>query len=752
MTDATAGLDLESLNTSVASNESKWPADVTGTWEKIARRLQAGQMPPVGADRPTDEEYREILAAMHSVLDDAAEKFPSPGNTDSVRRLNRTEYGNSIRDLLGLHVDVQSLLPGDSSGHGFDNVTVSGLPPALVSRYITAAERIARQAVGTMQRGPSGRIVRIPADRTQESHVEGLPLGTRGGIVFEHNFVAEGKYEIQVRLMRDRDEHLEGLFGEHEIDVLIDRSRVHRFTVQAPKTDGKWDNRDDTLVDANLKTKLTIPAGVHQVGVTFPQKNDSLSVINRKPFVPSFNRHRHPRPNPALYEVSITGPLDGAAFPAANTTPVRRKIFGEESGNYDSLESAREAATKIIARLARAAYRRPVNDEDIAAPLQFFERECVTSGFDSGIESAISAILVNPHFLLRAESTPPKVASGDVYRISDIELASRLSFFIWSSIPDDELLQVAEKNRLHEPATLRQQVKRMLADERAGSLVENFAGQWLYLRNLANFQPDRRLYPDFDDNLRHAMRRETELCFERMMREDMSVLSLIDNEETFLNERLATHYEIPGVLGSHFRPLNVSKHGRGGLLRHASILSITSYATRTSPTIRGNWILKNILGIPAAPPPPDIPALPEKTQSTNVSIRERLAEHRANPACASCHDLMDPVGFALETFDATGRQRMFDQGLPIDSKGTLPDGSKISGAAELTAGILQRPEMFVGTLTDKLLTFALGRGTTAADAPAIRKIVQDAADKDYCFSSLITGIATSTPFQMRVAE
>ena len=520
---------------------------------------------------------------------------------------------------------------------------------------------------------------------------------------------------------------------------------MRKFSKVTPPKGGEGYQRDDTLVDAHLKKRFRVAAGPRQVGVTFPRKSSSLLEIKRQPFDTSFNRHRHPRLAPALFQVSIVGPFDPQG---PGETPSRQRIFtSRPTGNDD----ATACADLILRRLVRLAYRRPVTDDDLAVPMRFFRERFVADGFEAGIEAAIAAALVNPHFLFRAEKDPKGLASKTAYKISDIELASRLSFFLWSSIPDEQLLTRAEAANLHEPAVLRTQIQRMLKDDRSQSLVSNFAAQWLYQRNLDSFRPDMRLFPDFDDNLRISLRRETELLFESVLREDRSVLDLIRTDTTFLNERLAKHYGIPYVFGSQFRPvkLETASH-RGGLLRHGSILSVTSYATRTSPTIRGNWILENILGTP--PPPPNVPSLKEKTESPDLTIRERLAEHRSNAACASCHNLMDPIGFSLEDFDAVGRWRLFDQGQPINSSGALPDGIRVSSLAELEAGILQRPEMFVGTLTEKLLTFALGRGVEYADAPAVRKIVRDAANNDYRFSSLIIGIASSTPFQMRVTE
>ena len=739
-----AGLNLRKFDTSVALGTEQWE---TETWEKIVKRLSARQMPPTGVERPSESEYTAVLASMESTLDRYAEQHPQPGRTDAVRRLNRTEYRNAIRDLLAVDVDVDSLLPADQLSHGFDNVTVGELSPLLLGRYITAAETISRLAVGGLEKSPGGVTVRLPADRTQDVHVDGLPLGTRGGTLLEHHFPADGQYEIQLRLMRDRDENIEGLTEPHEVDVLLDRGLVHRFTVTPPKGKPGY-QKDDTLVDAHLKKRFRMTAGPHQVGVTFPSRSASLLEINRQPFEASFNKHRHPRRAPALFEVTIVGPFDPEG---PGDTPSRRKIFSHDATEEE--EDTTTRAENILRSLVRLAYRRPATDDDLVIPMRFFKQRFAVDGFEAGVETALSAVLVNPHFLLRAEKAPASHAPGTAYRISDVELASRLSFFLWSSIPDEQLLTLAEAGQLRDADVLSSQVQRMLKDQRSQSLVSNFAAQWLYLRNLDSFQPDRRLFPNFDDNLRIALRRETELLFESVVREDRSVLDLLSTDTTFLNERLARHYEIPHVSGSHFRPVALSKDShRGGLLRHGSILAVTSYATRTSPTIRGNWILENILGTPAPPPPPNVPSLKDEMASSAVTIRERLAEHRENPACASCHNLMDPVGFSLENFDAVGRWRMFDQEQPVDSSGALPDGTKVDSLEELEAGILERPEMFVSTLTGKLLTFALGRGVEFHDAPAIRRVVREAADNDYQFSSLVQAIVTSTPFQMRVSK
>lgn len=743
--DKVGNLDLDGFDvTEIASAGATWDST---HWEKLLRRIQSRQMPPADADRPDEKEYRAAISALVAALDKHAAKHPRPGRTESIRRLTRREYQNAVRDLLAIDVDVQKMLPADESSHGFDNVTVSELSPVLLSRYITAAQHISRIAIGGRQRTPGGVNFRLPADLTQESHIEGLPLGTRGGGLVEHNFEQDGIYEFQLRLTRDRDENIEGLRGKHPIDLLVDRKRVHQFVVEAPSGKNSYEKRDDTMIDANLKVRIAVKAGPHKVAATFPNTSSSLLEIKRQPFDAAYNRHRHPRQNPAIFEISIVGPFDPEG-PGA--TPSRRRIFSDMNSSAPS----RERARGIVEKLARRAYRRPVSDRDIDGPMQFFdEHSDGGKKFDAGIEAALAAILVNPSFLLRVEVEPEGTQLGDDYEISDVELASRLSFFLWSSIPDDELLGEAIAGRLRSPDVLERQVVRMLQDPKSESLVDNFASQWLYLRNLDSVTPDLRRFPDFDDNLRNAFRRETELLFESVMREDRNVMTLIASDETFLNERLARHYDIPHVFGSHFRRVKVAPAShRGGILRHGSILTVTSYATRTAPTIRGNWILENILGTPPPPPPPNVPTLKEKNEQVALSFRDRLAQHRANPACASCHDLIDPVGFALDNFDAVGRWREFEDDQTIDVSGILPDGSEVAGVDDLERAILGNPDLFVQALTEKLLVYALGRGIESYDGPAVRNIVRNARDNDYRFSSIVLGIVESTPFQKRTAN
>lgn len=708
------------------------------TWELVVRKLRSRQMPPLGRRRPTEDAYEATLASLVASLDHAAAQHPNPGRTESFRRLNRTEYQNAIRDLLALEMDAATLLPKEDPGHGFDNVTVGELTPTLLNRYIAAAEKVSRLALGRPQRAPGGDTFRLPPDRTQEVHVEGLPPGTRGGTLWRYTFPRDGEYEIQVRLTRDRNEHVEGLREPHELEILLDRERVSLFTVAPPKGD------DFEKVDAHLKVRVPVRAGPHHVGVTFLKNPSSLLETRRQPYLARYNMHRHPRLGPAIYQVSIHGPYDATG---PGETPSRRRILVcrpaapvEEDG----------CAERILSTLMRRAYRRPVDAGDLERPMAFYREASSRDGFEAGIEAALSAVLVSPQFLFRLEQDPDGVAPRTPYRLGDLALASRLSFFLWSSIPDDELLATAERGELHQPKILEGQVRRMLADARAVNLVRNFGEQWLHLRNLESCTPDLRLFPEFDDNLRQAFRRETELQLDTVLREDRSVLDLLQADSTFLNERLAKHYGIPHVYGSRFRRVTLDRHSeRGGLLRQGSVLTVTSYATRTSPVLRGKWVLENIVGAPPPPPLPDVPALEDNTVAATLSVRERLAEHRANARCASCHDLMDPIGFALENFDAVGRWRTLEEGKPVDASGGLPDGSQFSGPSGLEDRLLHRPEDFVGTLTEKLLTFALGRGMEPSDAPAIRKIVRDARPAAYRFSAIIVGITQSIPFAMR---
>lgn len=713
----------------------------TETWEKVIRRLRARQMPPAGLPRPDESVYQGTVASLEAGLDLAAAENLNPGRTDTFRRLNRTEYQHAVRDLLAVEIDAAALLPSDESSHGFDNVTVGDLSPTLLDRYVTAAEKIGRLAVGRPSLSPGGDTIRIPPDLTQEEHIDGLPVGTRGGAVVPYTFPLDAEYEITIRLTRDRNEHIEGLTEPHEVELLLDGERLELFTVNPPE--------DKNLSDADKHLKLRLPlrAGPHEVAAAFIKKPSTLIETERQPYQAHFNFYRHPRIQPAIYSVSILGPY---AVKGPGETPSRQRIFvchPREASEEDP------CAKRILETLMRRAYRRPVTDEDLARPFELFQQARTEEDFEAGIEMAVRAVLVSPEFIFRVERDPAGGVPKTAYAVSDLELASRLSFFLWSSIPDDQLLDAALAGHLGEPDELERQVRRMLADERSEALVTNFAAQWLYLRNLASITPDNRLFPDFDDNLRRALRTETELFFESILREDRSVLDLLAADYTFLNERLAKHYGIPNIYGSRFRRVDLDADSkRGGLLRHGSILTVTSYATRTSPVIRGKWVLDNILGIPPPPPPPGVPALEENRVAAGLSVRDRIAEHRKNPACAGCHQLMDPVGLSLESYDAVGRWRTTEGGKPIDATGGMPDGSTFDGVEGLQQALLGRPEIFVGVLAEKLLTYSLGRGVEHYDAPAIRAAVREAEKSDFRFSSLILAITKSTPFQMRRSQ
>lgn len=753
--DAMAGLNVELLSAdSLTKNSSDW--------ERVVRKLRTRQMPPADADRPSESDYVRALSFIEQALDEIANKHPQPGRTNTFRRMTRTEYQNAIRDLLAVHIDVEAMLPADEVSMGFDNVTVGELSPTLLNRYISAAQYVSRTAIARPLKSPDGKTFRVAPDVTQEEHVEGLPLGTRGGLLVPYTFPADGEYEIRVRLTRDRNEEVEGLTEPHQLEILLDSAHIESFSVRPPrsrakKVDTEYDTQRPTHtdVDQHLVVRFPVAAGRHEIGVTFVKNRSSLLETARQPLNVHYNFYRHPRQTPAIYQVSVTGPLDASNLDTRNKSyresepQSRHKIFTCYPGGADDEDAC---ARRIVADLMRRACRSPITDEDLARPMELYHTARSEGTFEDGIEMALSSILIHPRFLFRIEHQPADVDSKTAYRINDFELASRLSFFLWSSIPDQELLGLAELGKLSQPDILEAQTRRMLSDPRASALVTNFAGQWLYLRNLDSSTPDARLFPDFDDNLRQAFRTETEMFFEYILREDRSVLELIKSDYTFLNERLAKHYGIPHVYGSRFRRVALDEDShRGGLFRQGSILTVTSYATRTSPVIRGKWILENILGTPPPPPPDNVPALSDNVVSAKLPVRERFAQHRADPACASCHILIDPPGFALENYDAVGRWRDVDDGRPVDAKGGLPGGSEFDGTSGLEQGLLERPELFIATMTEKLLTYALGRGLMHYDAPAIRQIVRSAKNDDYRFSAIALGIVNSIPFQMRTS-
>jgi mono/diheme cytochrome c family protein len=734
----TGGLSLAQVNLSRLSAQPE-------LWETVVRKLHTGVMPPPGAPQPSDADRRAMLTWLETSLDAAAAVNLNPGRTETLRRLNRTEYQNAIRDLLALDIDAASLLPADESGHGFDNVIVGDLSATLLSRYISAAQKVSRLAVGSTQSLQSD-IIKTAPDLTQERHLPGLPLGTRGGLSTSYTFPHDGEYDIQILLARNLEGLVSGLREDrpHELLLLLDREPVKTFTIQKPA------NGDDTLLEKDLKARVTVNAGPHNLAVTFVKEGSSLTDTLRQPTVSRFNDRRYPRTAPGINQVSVTGPY---APKGAGDTPSRRRLFICRPAGPDKSQEEKCAA-EILTTLMRRAYRRPIVKTDVDEPMAFYRKGRAEGDFDAGITMALSAVLTNPEFLFRVESDPGEVPANGVYRVSDLDLASRLSFFLWSSIPDDQLLDAAVRGKLSQPEELEEQTRRMLADRRSFNLATNFAGQWLRLRNIDAVTPSANLFRDFDDNLRQAFRQETELFFDSVLREDRSVRTFLRSDYTFLNERLAKHYGISGVYGSRFRRVTLAPEDRrGGLLRQGSVLSVTSYATRTSPVLRGVFVLRNILGAPPPPPPPDVPALDESTMAANLPMRERLAAHRSNAACASCHRTIDPAGFSLENFNAVGQWRDLEvDGQPVDASGALPGAGEFRGTGGLEDSLLARPELFAATLTENLLTFALGRGVEYYDAPAVRKIVRDAGKDDYRFSSLILGIVKSAPFQMRRVE
>ena len=727
-------------------------------WEKTVRKLRVRAMPPAAPGRPRPDEatYQSLVSFLETSLDRAAAEKPNPGRTDTFHRLNRTEYQNAVRDLLAVEIDAASMLPTDDSSHGFDNVNVGGLSPTLLDRYLSAAQKISRLAIGSPVRSPAENAVVLPLDLTQNEQLDGLPFGTRGGTSFRYTFPLTGEYAFQIRLARNRDEILMGLTEPQQLELAVDGQRVKLFDIIPPKEysqrgggNALSDEQTNALpADAGLKVRVPVTAGAHTVVATFIKGPSVLTEVERQPFRADIDPNDRDRA--AIFSISVAGPYGTAV---AGDTPSRKRIFTCRPAKA-SEEAA--CAKTILAATARRAYRRPVTDAEVRDLLTFYkEGRAEGAGFEAGIENGIRALLASPQFLFRIERDPATVAPETTYRLGDVELASRLSFFLWSSIPDDELLDLAVRGKLKEPAVLERQVRRMLADSRSEALVSSFAAQWLYLRNLTAFTPDPRLFPDFDDNLREAFRRETSLLFESIKNEDRSLLDLLQANYTFLNERLAKHYGIPNVYGSHFRRVALPADSpRGGLPGQASILSVTSYANRTSPVQRGKWVLENILGMPPPPPPVNVPPLKDNGIGGKVlSMRERMVQHRANPACASCHQLMDPIGLSTENFDAVGHWRdKTEDGAVVDASGGLPDGRTFVGMAGLKKALLSQPDLFIATATEKMLTYALGRGLEAYDESAVRQITRGARNQDYRFSAIVLGIVNSVPFTTRKSE
>lgn len=735
--DWAGSLDLTLMDLASAPQDAE-------VWEKVIRKLKGSMMPPLGNDRPAQARQDAFIAWITQSLDSANLADPDPGKS-SLHRLNRTEYGNAVRDLLGLKVDISEYLPADDEGYGFDNIAdVLRTAPALLEQYLSASRKISELAIGDTRIAPISKVYRAPPDQPQQ-HIPGLPLGTRGGILIEHNFPVDGEYQFNNYLTRNIVGYMTGLEWPHVFEISIDGELVFSAQVGGPEdnlaSDSNFAKAADAI-DLRLQTRIPVQAGRRKVAVTWQQKNaaethEPLELHTRDLDLQNMNGL------PTLDYTDIIGPFNVSG---AGETASRRQIFS----CYPQDKAAEpECAEQILSTLGRRAYRRPLDNADMNLIFSYYEDGARQGGFERGIQSALRFILTSPEFLFRSEPDPEGVVPGEVYALSDLALASRLSFFLWSSIPDDELLDLAIRKQLSNPEVFEMQVERMLQDPKAVALVDNWAAQWLFLRNLKSINPDTRAFPNFDDKLRNAFYTETSMFIQSIIRNDRPVTELMTADYTYVNDRLAQHYGMSNIYGSHFRRVAYSNPDRRGLLGHGSILTVTSYPNRTSPVLRGKWVLENILGSPAPAPPPNVPALDE--QLTAVSVRDRLIQHRQDPVCAGCHAVMDPLGFSLENFDAVGRYRERDESGTIDATGNLADGTPVVGARSLQEALMQKPEYFVDTVTEKLLTFALGRGLEAQDMSFVREITRAAEEDGYRFSALIKGIVHSVPFRMKRA-
>jgi hypothetical protein len=743
----TAGLMLDKIDFAD-------PASRADVWEKVVRKVRVGMMPPQGAPQPDSTTRSGVVAWLTTALDHAAQVAPNPGRP-LLHRLNRAEYANAVRDLLALDVDPATLLPADDSAYGFDNIgDVLGMSPVLLERYMDAAGKVSALAIGDPDIGPASETFRIRQDASQDVHLDDMPLGTVGGIRADVTLPLDGEYQIAVQMFRTNLGVMRGLEYEHEVVYTVDGEPVHRFRMGG-EADFKANLVNMTKlgdqVDQRGRVRLRLTAGPHVVAAAFVARSDAVNPTRLQPFIRSSTDTRDTSGHPHFDLLTVTGPFDATG---PGNTPSRARIFTCRPKSQSDEDSC---ARTIIATLARRAFRGDVTDVDRQRLFGFYRDGRRTGNFERGIQKALQRILASPKFAFHLERDPADALPGSVFRVTDLELASRLSFFLWSSIPDDQLLDRAQRGQLHTPSVLEQQVRRMLADPKADALTTNFAGQWLYLRNLKNMQPNSEEFPDFDDNLRQAFEREASLFFRSIVREDRNLLDLMTADYTFVNERLAKHYGIPNVYGSQFRRVKLPDETRRGLLGKGAVLMVTSHTDRTSPVVRGKWILDNLLGAPPPAPPANVPPLNENPQREGrvLSMRERMEEHRANPVCANCHKLMDPIGLSLENFDAVGAWRTRDgdsvtaQGTAIDAGGQLLDGTKVDGVVTLRQALLRQPDIFVSTVTEKLLTYALGRGLQYYDMPAVRGVVRDASANGYRFSSIVLGIVNSTPFQKR---
>jgi len=721
----TAGLVLDPA----AVNEAGKNAEV---WEKVVQKLRSKDMPPPGMPRPDAATYNKVASYLETELDRAAFANPNPGELPNLRRLTRTEYENAIRDLLGLsnlpkEMDFTLLLPADNASSGFDNISdLLYVSPVIMERYLDAARKISRLAVGDPSMPVMVNVHRLPLEAPQDERAEGLPFGTRGGVAIHSYFPLDGEYDFAVET--DGSSRL-----QHQLEITVDGERKELIPV------GGGERRFGRAAPP-AQYRIAVKAGPRLIGVAFVQHTEALDEATLHP------RDRSRGTQPAIAAVTIRGPYNATG---PGDTPSRQQIFACHPQNA---ADEQPCARQILSTLMRRAYRRPVTDSDVAKLLPFYESGRKEANFDRGIQTALERLLVSPQFLYRIERDPKGAAPGSAYRVNDLELASRLSFFLWSSLPDDELLTVADSGKLKEPGVLEQQVRRMLADTRSESLVTNFAAQWLYLRDVDVKAPDLFVFQNFDDRLRKSFERETELFLDSILRENRSVRELLTANYTYVNERLAKHYGIPNIRGSEFQRVTFPEGSpRGGLLGQGSILTLTSYSTRTSPVLRGKYVLENLLASPPPPPPPNVPSLQTEASGSGeeLSLRQAMVLHRANPACASCHARMDPIGFAMENFDAIGRWRDQEAGQPIDVSSKLADGTMVDGIQGVRDLVLRDPERFVGAVAQKLLMYGIGRNVQYYDAAVVRKIVHDAAASDYTFSTLVLGVAESDPFQMR---
>ena len=734
---------LQSSNVRLDTVDLTRVADSGAVFERVLRKLRKREMPPPGIPRPDEATYDAVAAHLEAELDRVAAANPNPGRP-TTRRLNRTEYANVIRDLLAFEIDAASLLPAETLAYGFDNIgDVLALSPGLFERYLSAARKISRLAVGDVTITPSVDLYEQSDSvlQNRERLGEEYPFGSRGGLSIRHHFPVDGEYSIRLDLHTP-------LHYPQQVDIRVDRERVALVPVPVSPT-GRVSTNDTREIVLGDEIRFYAKAGTRTITVTFVKGTLVFEGVapTRIPGFGHSGAQAFRELLGAVQYVSVAGPH---TVTGVGDTPSRRRIFVCRPSSAGEEE---RCAYRILSTLARLAFRRTVGEADVA-PLLALYKDARIEGqtFDGGIQRALVRLLVDPDFLFRIEQDP--IGPSTIYRLSDVELATRLSFFLWSSIPDDELLSLAERGRLKDPTVLEQQVRRMLADDRADTLVDNFAAQWLHLRNLQQIQPDFFLFPEFDDNLRRAFSQETELFLRSQIREDRPVIDTLTADYTFVNERLARHYKLPPVYGSHFRRVTLTDPSRFGLLGHGSVLAVTSYAHRTSPVLRGNWLLENILDSPVPPPPPDVPALDDQDTETGtvLTLRAKMERHRKDPACSVCHVRMDPLGFALENFDAIGQWRTVDGGAPIDPSGELPGGIKLDGPVGLRRLMADRRDEFAATVTTRLLTYALGRGVEHFDMPAIRKIVREAAPAEHRWSSIILGIVTSTPFQMKAKE